>query len=70
MSDPTPPPAHLEADAQAPDRNLALELVRGTEAAAMAAGRWVGRVATGMNNRIAVLAVSAWNSMYDVEHTR
>src|SRR5689334_16932586 len=30
-----PPPA--------PDRNLALELVRVTEAAAMAAGRWVGR---------------------------
>jgi fructose-1,6-bisphosphatase II len=28
---------------QPPDRNLALELVRGTEAAAMAAGRWVGR---------------------------
>ncbi|MCX9193860.1 fructose-bisphosphatase class II, partial [Carbonactinospora thermoautotrophica] len=25
------------------DRNLALELVRVTEAAAMAAGRWVGR---------------------------
>jgi fructose-1,6-bisphosphatase II len=29
--------------AQPPDRNLALELVRVTEAAAMAAGRWVGR---------------------------
>jgi fructose-1,6-bisphosphatase II len=28
---------------QAPDRNLALELVRVTEAAAMAAGRWMGR---------------------------
>ncbi len=28
---------------QAPDRNLALELVRVTEAAAMAASRWVGR---------------------------
>jgi fructose-1,6-bisphosphatase II len=28
---------------QKPDRNLALELVRVTEAAAMAAGRWVGR---------------------------
>ena len=33
------PPQHGEA----PDRNLALELVRVTEAAAMAAGRWVGR---------------------------
>jgi fructose-1,6-bisphosphatase II len=29
--------------ANKPDRNLALELVRVTEAAAMAAGRWVGR---------------------------
>jgi fructose-1,6-bisphosphatase II len=28
---------------EAPDRNLALELVRVTEAGAMAAGRWVGR---------------------------
>ena len=28
---------------EAPDRNLALELVRVTEAAAMAAARWVGR---------------------------
>jgi fructose-1,6-bisphosphatase II len=43
MSDPTTPPAHLEVDEHAPDRNLALELVRVTEAAAMAAGRWVGR---------------------------
>jgi fructose-1,6-bisphosphatase II len=38
----TVPPA-LAVDRQAPDRNLALELVRVTEAAAMAAGRWVGR---------------------------
>ncbi|WP_371404567.1 class II fructose-bisphosphatase [Kribbella sp. NBC_00662] len=131
MSDPTAPPAHLEVEAHAPDRNLALELVRVTEAAAMAAGRWVGRgdkngadgaavnamrtligtvgmngvvvigegekdnapmlyngeqvgggdgpecdvavdpvdgttlVAKGMNNGIAVMAVSARNSMYD-----
>src|SRR6184192_544242 len=28
---------------EAPDRNLAMELVRVTEAVAMAAGRWVGR---------------------------
>jgi fructose-1,6-bisphosphatase II len=34
----TPEPAR-----QAPDRNLALELVRVTEAGAMAAARWVGR---------------------------
>jgi fructose-1,6-bisphosphatase II len=32
-----------EAAGQAPDRNLALELARVTEAAAMAAARWVGR---------------------------
>jgi fructose-1,6-bisphosphatase II len=48
MSDGTPdttsavPPA-LAVARKAPDRNLALELVRVTEAAAMAAGRWVGR---------------------------
>ncbi|MEI6454182.1 MAG: fructose-bisphosphatase class II, partial [Actinomycetes bacterium] len=28
---------------EAPDRNLALELVRVTEAAAMAGNRWMGR---------------------------
>lgn len=33
----------LAVEPTAPDRNLALELVRVTEAAAMAAGRWVGR---------------------------
>src|SRR3954462_9419069 len=33
----------LAAAPTAPHRNLALELVRVTEAAAMAAGRWVGR---------------------------
>ena len=32
-----------EITAEVPDRNLALELVRVTEAAAMAAARWVGR---------------------------
>ena len=31
------------ADAKSPDRNLAMELVRVTEAAAMAAARWMGR---------------------------
>ena len=39
---PAVPPA-LAVSRAAPDRNLALELVRVTEAAAMAAGRWVGR---------------------------
>jgi fructose-1,6-bisphosphatase II len=37
---PDPSPAHTP---EAPDRNLALELVRVTEAASMAAARWVGR---------------------------
>ena len=32
-----------EAETHAPDRNLALELARVTEAGAMAAARWVGR---------------------------
>src|SRR5881398_3340682 len=36
-------PGSLRVAAEQPDRNLALELVRVTEAAAMAAGRWVGR---------------------------
>ncbi|ETK31073.1 fructose 1,6-bisphosphatase [Microbispora sp. ATCC PTA-5024] len=36
-------PAVLATGEHAPDRNLALELVRVTEAAAMAAARWVGR---------------------------
>jgi fructose-1,6-bisphosphatase II len=33
----------VTTERQAPDRNLALELVRVTEAAALAAGRWLGR---------------------------
>jgi fructose-1,6-bisphosphatase II len=33
----------MTAQSQTPDRNLAMELVRVTEAAAMAAGRWMGR---------------------------
>src|SRR5205823_15111076 len=36
-------PPELAVRHEAPDRNLALELVRVTEGAAMAAGRWVGR---------------------------
>ncbi|TDQ04187.1 class II fructose-bisphosphatase [Labedaea rhizosphaerae] len=45
---------------EAPDRNLALELVRVTEAAAMAAGRWVGR---GEKNRGDGAAVDAMRKM-------
>ncbi|MGI5349094.1 class II fructose-bisphosphatase [Streptomyces sp. CA-250714] len=36
-------PSQLEVSPEAPDRNLALELVRVTEAGAMASGRWVGK---------------------------
>ncbi|MFZ5869522.1 MAG: class II fructose-bisphosphatase [Actinomycetota bacterium] len=36
-------PGEPAVDRHVPDRNLGLELVRVTEAAAMAAGRWVGR---------------------------
>jgi fructose-1,6-bisphosphatase II len=43
-----------------PDRNLALELVRVTEAAAMAAGRWVGR---GDKNGADGVAVDAMRHM-------
>ncbi|EWC59558.1 Fructose-1,6-bisphosphatase, GlpX type [Actinokineospora spheciospongiae] len=42
MSTPTPSTTGTRRR-EAPDRNLAMELVRVTEAAAMAAGRWVGR---------------------------
>jgi fructose-1,6-bisphosphatase II len=45
-----------------PDRNLALELVRVTEAAAMAAGRWVGR---GDKNGADQAAVDAMRAMLD-----
>nr|WP_154596294.1 class II fructose-bisphosphatase [Aeromicrobium senzhongii] len=44
----------------APDRNLALDLVRVTEAGAMAAGRWVGR---GDKNGADGVAVNAMRSM-------
>src|SRR3954464_5795178 len=36
-------PMSAPEERQEPDRNLALELVRVTEAAAMAASRWMGR---------------------------
>jgi fructose-1,6-bisphosphatase II len=48
--------------ARPPDRNLALELVRVTEAAAMAAGRWVGR---GDKNTADQAAVDAMRAMLD-----
>ncbi len=48
------------ADIFAADRNLALELVRATEAAAMAAGRWMGR---GDKNAVDGAAVNALRYM-------
>ena len=58
MSDTGLPP-DLTAAHQAPDRNLALELVRVTEAAAMAAGRWVGRGDKNGADGVAVNAMRA-----------
>src|ERR671920_2336557 len=60
MSDPSTPPPGLSAPREAPDRNLALELVRVTEAAAMAAGRWVGR---GDKNGADGVAVNAMRTL-------
>ena len=54
----TPP----SATSTAPDRNLALELVRVTEAAAIAGGRWVG---AGDKNRADGAAVDAMRSFMD-----
>ncbi len=53
-------PERLKVSATSPDRNLALELVRVTEAAAMAAGRWVGR---GDKNGADGVAVNAMRVM-------
>jgi fructose-1,6-bisphosphatase II len=53
-------PSELSAGSQTPDRNLAMELVRVTEAAAMAAGRWVGR---GDKNGADGAAVNAMRSL-------
>lgn len=50
----------MRVAAEQPDRNLALELVRVTEAAAMAAGRWVGR---GDKNGADAAAVNAMRQL-------
>jgi fructose-1,6-bisphosphatase II len=50
----------VTTEREVPDRNLALELVRVTEAAAMAAGRWVGR---GDKNGADGAAVNAMRSL-------
>jgi fructose-1,6-bisphosphatase II len=56
----TPMPEGLAVAPSSPDRNLALELVRVTEAAAMAAGRWVGR---GDKNGADGVAVNAMRTL-------
>jgi fructose-1,6-bisphosphatase II len=53
-------PESLQVSPEQPDRNLALELVRVTEAAAMAGGRWVGR---GDKNRADGAAVRAMRTL-------
>jgi fructose-1,6-bisphosphatase II len=60
MSTPQDAASPIPIDAAAPDRNLALELVRVTEAAAMAGGRWVGR---GDKNGADGAAVNAMRSL-------
>jgi fructose-1,6-bisphosphatase II len=53
----------------APDRNLALELVRVTEAAAMAAGRWVGRGDKNGADGVAVQAMRVMISTIGMDGT-
>lgn len=53
-------PDPLAVASSVPDRNLALELVRVTEAAAMAAGRWVGK---GDKNGADGVAVNAMRTL-------
>ncbi|RYE77017.1 MAG: class II fructose-bisphosphatase, partial [Myxococcales bacterium] len=53
-------PEELTVAPSFPDRNLAMELVRVTEAAAMAAGRWVGR---GDKNGADGVAVNAMRTL-------
>jgi len=55
----------LPAPADAPDRNLALELVRVTEAAALAAARWIGH---GEKESADQAAVDAMRAMLDTVH--
>jgi fructose-1,6-bisphosphatase II len=50
-------PPSLQVSPEQPDRNLALELVRVTEAAAMAGGRWVGRGEKNLADGAAVKAM-------------
>ncbi|MFC5727576.1 MULTISPECIES: class II fructose-bisphosphatase [Nocardioides] len=59
----------LAVEPPAPDRNLALELVRVTEAAAMAAGRWVGRGDKNGADDVAVQAMRVMISTIGMDGT-
>src|ERR1051325_10282159 len=59
--------AHDLRDTSAPDRNIALELVRVTEAAAMAAARWIGR---GEKESADQAAVDAMRAVLDTVQMR
>ncbi|CAN5863151.1 class II fructose-bisphosphatase [soil metagenome] len=52
---------------QQPDRNLALELVRATEAAALAAGRWMGRNQKESGDQAAVDAMRLMLSQVEMD---
>jgi fructose-1,6-bisphosphatase II len=54
-------------DRTRPDRNLALELVRATEAAAIAAGRWMGRNAKEAGDQAAVDAMRHMLTTVDID---
>jgi fructose-1,6-bisphosphatase II len=56
------PPVATGVNGSTPDRNLALELVRVTEAAALGCGRWIGR---GDKNSADQAAVDAMRAMLD-----
>ncbi|MGZ5403730.1 MAG: fructose-bisphosphatase class II, partial [Nocardioides sp.] len=63
----TPDPLTLNAGKV--DRNLAMELVRVTEAAAMAAGRWVGRGDKNGADQVAVNAMRVMISTVNMNGT-
>ena len=62
-------PPELLVDKGLPDRNLGLELVRVTEAAAMAAGRWVGRGDKNEDDEAAVNAMRVLISTVGMQGT-
>ncbi|MBI3287752.1 MAG: fructose-bisphosphatase class II, partial [Chloroflexi bacterium] len=57
------------APAEKPDRNLALELVRVTEAAALAAGRWMGLGNRNAGDQAAVDAMRLVLNTVDMDGT-